>query len=573
MVMSKNLFKLCLVFSFIVIALGFVFAGHLVNNGPITYVNQSQDYLYNISINNTETNGGANITAINITLPSGFTYLAGSAYCIQSNCSVSSSTNGAGLIVLNFLNGTSRVLINSSLNHTTFYFNATGANEGFYNISVLSYNGSATNYSNISYYVNAPPANISFLINGSYAGPYNSQFGTSVFVMGFRAHNDTTKVMNMTVNVSAYDQIGINSFTISLWNATNLSNNNVLINSSNITGTPASGLRASAYITYINLTEGIYYLNVTSNDSQKMTNWTAGTRKIILDFTAPTVALISPDNATTSLETLNDTASVVFYYNVTDNFGIVNCSLIVNETVVSTASTGINYAGVTNSITYAASVGANNWSVICLDNASNNFTTLSRTFSIKKTTAATTTASSSSGGSTSDWYVTLYPTASELTAGYTQNLAAKYQVKAKVGVEFHSIGVISLTTSTATITVASTPQTNTFNIGDLKKFDVNSDGVYDLSVKLNSITNGKASVTVTSISEVIPVVATPGTTAPETTINQSPETIGQEVKQLESNVWLWVGLVIVILAVIGLIIYFMKRNNTKKNGWEHLFKK
>jgi len=86
----------------------------------------------------------------------------------------------------------------------------------------------------------------------------------------------------------------------------------------------------------------------------------------------------------------------------------------------------------------------------------------------------------------------------------TKELSKKQRIKIKINNEEHYIGVINLTNTTATINISSKPQQAIFNIGDEKKFEVNEDNYYDIYVKLNSIENNKANLTIKSIHEEIP---------------------------------------------------------------------
>jgi hypothetical protein len=69
------------------------------------------------------------------------------------------------------------------------------------------------------------------------------------------------------------------------------------------------------------------------------------------------------------------------------------------------------------------------------------------------------------------------------------------------GATKHTITFNEITATSATLIVASDPVTVKLNVGQSKDVDVNADGVNDMKVTLNSVSNGVADVTVTKIEE------------------------------------------------------------------------
>ena len=179
-------------------------------------------------------------------------------------------------------------------------------------------------------------------------------------------------------------------------------------------------------------------------------------------------------------------------------------------------------------------------------------------------TASSTSSSSSSGGggtsvaSIGFWSKTIILSEDEFNKGYTKELARKHRLRIKIGEDYHYIGVMSLTNSTATINVSSDPQQVALAIGDLRKFDVTSDGYYDLSVKLEGIADGKAELTAKSISEKV--------TEESESEEQVKEEKAEETKQQEEiveeekkiPVWIWwiIVTIIIIIIITGIIIYY-----------------
>ncbi len=187
--------------------------------------------------------------------------------------------------------------------------------------------------------------------------------------------------------------------------------------------------------------------------------------------------------------------------------------------------------------------------------------------------ALSSSSSSSSGGGgggsgTSFWVNTQSVTEKQFTEGYTQSLAKKYRAQVSIDKKFHYIGVVDLTSATATINVSSKSFQAVFNIGDEKKFDVTEDGYYDIYVKLNSITNNKASVTIKKINEKIPASATTPATTPAAEsepIPTAPTIPSEELEEIKSsNALFWVIGIIIVIVILVAIVYLMTKTKTKK---------
>lgn len=154
------------------------------------------------------------------------------------------------------------------------------------------------------------------------------------------------------------------------------------------------------------------------------------------------------------------------------------------------------------------------------------------------------------GVGTAFWKKTITITEEEFEEGYTKELEEKHRLKVKINESYHYVGVVELTSTTVTINVSSEPQQATLAIGDLRKFDVTEDSWYDLSVKLNSISDNKADITIKSIRE--KVTEEPG--AADTT----REIVEEEEEEKASLMWLWVTLIIIVVVVV-VVFYFLKR--------------
>lgn len=131
------------------------------------------------------------------------------------------------------------------------------------------------------------------------------------------------------------------------------------------------------WINYTFLDEGIYIWNIRCflEDSNSFAIYN---RTLTIDTSAPVINLISPPDGNFSTESV-----VTFTYNVTDNFNIDNCSLIIDGEAVST-SYSVQKSTPQN-ITYALSNGVHNWSINCTDQAGNVNSSSTRSINVSAT--------------------------------------------------------------------------------------------------------------------------------------------------------------------------------------------
>jgi len=154
----------------------------------------------------------------------------------------------------------------------------------------------------------------------------------------------------------------------------------------------------------------------------------------------------------------------------------------------------------------------------------------------------------SSGTTTTFWTKgTVSVSDAQFEGGYTNQVSAKQRLKVSVNNQNHYVGVKSMTTSTVTIEVSSTPQEATLSIGDERKFDVDDDSNYDIFVKLNSIIDNKANLTIQELDEPVTVESTTGEEEKEEGAQEERE--GDLTKALPW--WAWVIIMVVVLVILG----------------------
>ena len=218
----------------------------------------------------------------------------------------------------------------------------------------------------------------------------------------------------------------------------------------------------------------------------------------------------------------------------------INSALTTAATTPSTAATG-TYTVTTCSVT---------------DNAGNS-ATATDTYLVSGASSG-----SSSGGSysTSFWTKGTHAVAKEQFAlGFTKQLSVKQRIKVQVGSANHHVGVTGLTATAATINISSDPQQAVLSIGDERKFEVSGDNYYDIFVKLNSIENNKADVTIKSINELISEESVTAEIMKEEEAIAAEEPVVETIEEKSSSLLWWI-LTIVIVIVIILVLVFGRAN-------------
>ncbi|MFC1648284.1 hypothetical protein ACFL1B_02385 [Nanoarchaeota archaeon] len=161
----------------------------------------------------------------------------------------------------------------------------------------------------------------------------------------------------------------------------------------NITGTlvtPSNGYieiylndllinNGSAPLTNLTLFEniGTYNVTVIYPETENYTQSSELHVVTVQDTTEPVVTLISPQEGATS-----SSSSVYFYYNVTDDSPIQNCSLYINSSLIDTDD--IVVRNITQSFTQPLANGSFSYHIICYDNFDNYDQTGTINFSVQE---------------------------------------------------------------------------------------------------------------------------------------------------------------------------------------------
>ena len=178
--------------------------------------------------------------------------------------------------------------------------------------------------------------------------------------------------------------------------------------------------------------------------------------------------------------------------------------------------------------------------------------------------SSSTSSGESGGGTISSWINTQKVTASQFSSGFEKNLEIRNRITFDFENETHHVGVKKITSSNATLEIASTPLKVIFLIGESKKFDLTGDGYYDLLVTLKGISALQARVFVQKIYEVAPSAASDVATSNTTEVYDfSAE--GEAPSQ--SRTFLYIFMAVIVILIIVAIIY-KQRGNYGRKYWD-----
>ena len=484
-------------------------------------VTPGQEFTFNLTVNNTRTWSEENITQVNITVPSGVT--------LSSNISFSSSLSidffqfADGSDWISFDNFTDGMVMNSTAQW--FWFNATIGAPGIYNFTVRTMNKTASvEEENITIYVNstAPPD----VMLENWTTPADSGWNFSGWV-------------NFSVNISYWPTLyhEIQNVSIKIVNQADGTTMNFSL-SSEFNETYLENANGHEWNITLNTSEfpdGIYDINLSVNatngdDFYQLINETTIVTSIIFDNTAPSLSYTCQDT------NLNEGGSMTCACTVTD------------------ALSGENTTATTYSSSVYGSTGGSHTVTCSTEDWAGNAN--STTFTYNVLSSSGNKGSSPGTATTTTWTSTIKENDVELSekGEVTQELGTKTRVQVKVDSATHYVGVKSLTSTTATIEVASTPQEATLSVGDTRKFEITGDNKYDLEVTLNKIESNKADITLKRIYEEIT------TESEQEQEKQEAEAQKAAEGAITSNLlWLWILLAVVVVVVIGFLIYRKKR--------------
>lgn len=287
-----------------------------------------------------------------------------------------------------------------------------------------------------------------------------------------------------------------------------------------------------------------------------------------IDKSKPVVTLVEPfpgDETASSVEK-------TFYFNVTDNLN-VTCSLVIDG-LINLTNSSVNQSQ-TQELSLTFGTGAYSWSVNCTDSAGNQGNSSQESFTI--TSPPTQVASSGGGGGGGEPTSRTYaPTTEQVSGGYTKDLSEGDKIKFTffdVKASPHTLTVERVGEDFVDLTIQSNTIKLTLGIGQSAKLNLTSADYYDLYIKLESITNNQAKLTIQTINEKISKITIGGQTIREEEkderrgseeTDEKQEELGEERGSLMYIVLIYIGVVVFIGILFSLIVTKLKKKSQKK---------
>jgi len=307
---------------------------------------------------------------------------------------------------------------------------------------------------------------------------------------------------SITVNCSATDNLEVKNISLFV---------NGVLNKTQA-GTGSNKLELT---TGLSLPDGTYTWSCNSFDNMS-TSSTSSTRTFTIDTVNPQVKINSP-TLNAKFNTFNFAVNITLNepgycdYNV-DNGANITLSNVSSTMYIGTSNAQLN--------------GFHSFKAFCRDLAGNkNHTESVSSFIIEGPSSSGGSGGSGTGGGggsggvgsngadigikpnfegeTIGQKITIE--SSRLSSGFTSILQEGDMFILNLAGQQHTIKLMKISGQTITVIVRSDPIELNISLGESKRADVNSDNVYDLEVTFLSLNNGKAEISVKSISEAVPL--------------------------------------------------------------------
>jgi len=508
--------------------------------GTTFTVNEDAWYVFNISVNNTAVGQTANITQVNITIPSSFNFV----WTSNNTNSTSTFSNHTGIILTWTNNSGAEGFVVNGSDIRWFSINASAPNPGTYYFNTTILFGNGTSYSEVE--------NISVTVAN-----VNNPTYTTAAVADNTITNDTTQVYSCNVSYTGTTVTGLN---ITFWNSSGA------IYASNFSA--VSGTYNSTNITHTISVDGNYTWNCKANNSYNNVDWATVNRTIVIDTTAPTSPSFSCDDSTPT------------------KGQVITCTCDGSTD----ATSGINSTYGSSGYSYTVHPSTDNYGTFTLtctvrDNAGNTNTTTT-----SYTVASGNPGSDSSGISTETSKDTKI--ISTLNAGESQTITGFAEdsgiedITIKAKNEMNNIKVIVKKYDSLPSSIAVAKEGKVYGYLEIDADNLNSDldsavikikvekswlsdnnlnkdevALYKLvndeweklDTKFDSEDNLYNYYTVTTDSFSYYSIA--GITSEATLPPEEKE----EVEEAKSNLWMWIIIIVVVLIIVGVIVIKKKR--------------
>jgi len=428
-----------------------------------------------------------------------------------------------------------------SLRNVTFYlWNSTS----LYNQTSSDVSGATNTFS----------INISNMTLGSYNWncEYYDEAGNSAFAasnytlppflvsLNNPINNNHTNINETFFNCSfaSNEYYSLSNSTFYLWNSTS---GLVYNETKNI-----AGASNESVFNYTFTSEQEYNWNCLGVINDSNSYFASSNYSITYDITLPNMTI---DNPATSLSsgsvslgvTLGEQGVCEYSFDA----GVTNTSMASSDNLSFTAS------ATKDSGTYTVYYYCNDYA--------GNFNSSSREFTITITVAVVSSSSGGGGGGSTSTAVVL--TNSEFASGSSKEVSSSGEIKFTSSGASHSLKVNKLGTNYANITLQSEPINLVLYVGQETKQDLNNDAILDVYLRLNSILNNKANITIKEINE---------------SINKTVSDLNNNKTQTQEplvdrifnpiNPWqkLYIPGIVLIIVILAVLYYFENRKMHKK---------
>jgi subtilisin len=390
------------------------------------------------------------------------------------------------------------------------------------------------------------------------ASNFSFYSGNISVVLEIPGNNSYTNVNSSSLNCTAQtiNTYRLSNVTLFIWNSSNSLIYNITRN--------ISGVYNTTSFLYNLSQEGSYKWNCKAFNNASQMDIGSSNYSITYDITAPNITLISPDDSSSYT---SNSQLINFVYNISDNYNIANCSLIVNEAISLTNSSIANSFNQNFSQTF--SPGSYNWKISCIDYSGNLANSSQRSFVVSAPTVSSSESSSGGGGGTPTKTSQVYNISYQQTlSGYTKELSKNDKIRFTfydINAGMHTITVNEIKTF-VNLTIESKPINILLGVGQSVKLSLVSPYYYDLYIKLEGIENNKAILTIQTINESI---EKPGSIKKDNNQTSQIQVFESQDMILESKIEKINNtfIVLIIIAVVFLVIiclYLFKREKKIK---------
>jgi hypothetical protein len=279
-------------------------------------------------------------------------------------------------------------------------------------------------------------------------------------------------------------------------------------------------------------------------------------------------SIVNAINATPGNYTSSTNISEVFFYNILNESNLTECDLILNGINETSNQSAITNG--TNNFTLSLGVGSYEWYVSCRDVNENTTNTTIYYFTISSPPVQKRGGSTSSGSGTiliaTAQNITL--TDQEISTGITKSAGNKDKINFALNLNWtkvnHTLIINQVTNNTVNLTVYSDPINLILGIGQSVKLNLTSEKYYDLLIKIESIQNGKANITIKSINEsIFPQVNNESSN--ESSDKKNESIFGQGVKNIITHPLLTIATSLgIIILLVALIFSLIAKKGLKK---------